>query len=162
MKKIFLAPLAFLAGVSIVYAQLPGCDKAITDAAKLITDAKAAGGTDANAKAQQIQSIHQALANVNLIAACGTDATIVKNVEAKRTDVQAGAPAGASGTTTAVSSASKPNFLGLALENGATTQTTSGTSSTLSINPWRFIDSIAHDEKRTINPNDTREASCFA
>lgn len=154
MRKILLAPLVLLAPASTAYAQLPSCVTAITDATSLITQAKATSATDANAKAQQIQTIHQALSNVNLIAACGTDATIVKNVEAKRTDVQAGAPAGASGTTTAVASASKPNFLGLALENGTTTQTTSGTSSTVSINPWRFVDSIAHDEKKTIDPND--------
>jgi hypothetical protein len=154
MKRMLLAPLALLAGASIVHAQLPSCTTAIADATTLIKQAKTTNATDAAARANQLQAIHQALSNIDLIAACGTQATIAKDIEAKRTDVQTGAPASTSGTTTAVASASKPNFLGLALENGTTTQTTSGTSSTVSINPWKFVDSIAHDEKQTLDPND--------
>ncbi len=153
MKRILLAPLALLTGASIVHAQLPSCTTAIADATTLIKQAKATSAMDA-ARDNQLQAIHQALSNIDLIATCGTQATIAKNVEAKRTDVQTGAPASASGTTTAVASASKPTFLGLALENGTTTQTTSGTSSTVSINPWKFVNSIAHDEKQTLDPND--------
>jgi hypothetical protein len=154
MKKIFLVHLAVLTCASASQAQLPNCTTAIADATTLIKQAKLTSATDATAKANQLQAIHQALSNINLIVACGAQATITKNVEAKRTDVQTGAPATASGTTTAVASASKPNFLGFALENGTTTQTTSGTSSTVSINPYRFVDSIAHDEKQTLDPND--------
>lgn len=152
MKRSFLAPLLVLSWASIVHAQLPSCGTAIADAVTLIKQAKATPATDAPSRANQLQAIHQALSNIDLIA-CGTQATIAKNLEAKRTDVQAGAPASASGTTTAVASASKPTFLGLALENGTTTQTTSGTSSTVSINPYKFVDSIAHDEKQTLDPN---------
>jgi hypothetical protein len=154
MKRMLLALLVLLVGTSVVHAQLPNCTTAIADATALIKQAKSTSASDAAAKASQLQTIHQALSNIDLIAACGTESTIVKNVEAKRTDVQPGAPASVSGTTTAVASASKPNFLGLALENGTTTQTTSGTSTTVSINPWKFVDSLAHDEKRTVDPND--------
>jgi hypothetical protein len=154
MKKTLLALLALLVGASVVHAQLPSCNTAISDATTLIKQAKATSATDAVSRANQLQAIHQALSNIDLIAACGTQATIAKNIEAKRTDVQAGASASASGTTTAVASASKPTFLGFALENGTTTQTTSGTSTTVSINPWKFVDSIAHDEKQTLDPND--------
>lgn len=146
----------------MTYAQFSSCATAAADAVDLIKKTKAAP------KEQEPDLIHDALSNVNLIAAWTAEATatetevataktkaaITKGIEAKRTDVQSGASAGASGTTTAVSSASKPNFLGLALQNGATTQSTTGTSSTISFNPWNFVDSIAHDERQTLDPND--------
>jgi hypothetical protein len=79
-----LAPLALLAGASIVHAQLPSCTTAIADATTLIKQAKTTNATDAAARANQLQAIHQALSNIDLIAACGTQATIAKDIEAKR------------------------------------------------------------------------------
>jgi hypothetical protein len=149
MRPTLFASIALVAGSSIIHAQLPSCTEAVANTVTAVTAAKLTSGKD-----NQLQGISQALSRIEFFAACGTEATIVKNMEAKRTDIQTGAPASASGSNTAVASASKPNFLGLALENGTTTQTTSGTSSTVSINPWRFVDSIAHDENQTIDPND--------
>jgi hypothetical protein len=154
MRIILALTLGLLFCSQAVWAQLPSCTTAISDATTLIKQAKSASATDAVSRANQLEQIHQALANIDLIAACGTAASITSIDETKRTDVQAGAPAGSSGTTTAVASASKTSFLGLALENGSTTQTTSGTSTTVSINPWKFVDSIAHDEKQNLDPND--------
>jgi hypothetical protein len=159
MKAQFFAPLALLGGAAVCSAQLPDCNAAVSDTVQAVTQAKSTSPVDRN-------QISNALSNLNLFASCapqgatankGADAAVARitqNAVQKRTDVQSGAPSAASGTTTAVSSASKPSFLGLALENGTTTQTTSGTSTTVSINPWKFVDSLAHDFKLHDDPND--------
>jgi hypothetical protein len=150
MKALYPAFLALLGGAGLASAQLPDCKTMVGETVKAITTAKSASPVDKG-------SVSNAISNLDLYAACtiaGAVPRIKRDAEVKRADVAPGAPAAASGTTTAVASASKPNFLGLALENGATTQTTSGTSTTISINPWRFVDSLAHDFKLHDNPND--------
>jgi hypothetical protein len=87
-------------------------------------------------------------------AADSTVKTIGSKMAVKRTDVQPGAAAGAAGSTTAVASASKPSLFGLALENGAITQTSQATSATVSVNPWKVVESLVHDENGTISPSD--------
>lgn len=60
-------------------------------------------------------------------------------VQEWRTDVQTGSPTSSAGTTSLVSKGSVPALLGLAVENGALTQTTSGTSITFRTNPTGLI-----------------------
>lgn len=142
--------VSLLACAGSVLAQVPTCDQAIVNAAADVTAAN-----------KDPQRIRQAL-TINRLAACAAEAAdasrvakiIGSRIEAKRTDVQAGAAAGASGTTTAVASASKPSLFGFALENGAVTQSTSSTSTTVSVNPWKLVSSFVKDENGTIDPSD--------
>jgi hypothetical protein len=61
-----------------------------------------------------------------------------------RTDVQTGTSSPSSpGSTSLVSKGSVPSLLGLAVENGALTQTTSGTSITFRTNPTGLIKALA-------------------
>jgi hypothetical protein len=171
MKQAIYFLAALLAGATGTKAATT-CDAEIGFAAAAITTAKAdiSNANVVTANLQQKRPIQGALANLTLLTACMNEAQsavandarvqnavhaiIAKHIEAKRMDVQAGAPSGASGTTSAVASASRPNFLGLALENGAVAQTTSTTSATISINPWKFVSSLAHDENVQVNPSD--------
>jgi hypothetical protein len=59
-----------------------------------------------------------------------------------RTDVQTGSPASSTGTTSLVSKGSVPSLLGLAVEDGALTQTASGTSVTFRTNPTGLISAL--------------------
>jgi hypothetical protein len=150
MKRPALALLILTCCATGVRAQqLLDCAKEIAQTVADINAAKANGNFSNAQKAQQISN---SLSRFELVATCANQVSVAKVVQAKRSDVQTGASSGTSGTTTAVASASKPDFLGLALENGTTTQTTSGTSSTVSINPWKFVDSIAHDGQFTVDP----------
>src|SRR5437867_4188559 len=62
--------------------------------------------------------------------------------EQSRTDEQIGSGSGASGTTSLASKGSVPAILGLAVENGALTQTTSGTTITFTGNPVGIVQAL--------------------
>jgi hypothetical protein len=66
-------------------------------------------------------------------------------VEEARTDKQVGAPAG-SGSTSLVSKGAVPGILGFAIENGALTQGTSGTTVTLRGNMVGWLDLLKNQE----------------
>jgi hypothetical protein len=66
-------------------------------------------------------------------------------VEEARTDKQVGAPVGA-GTSNLVSKGSVPGILGFAVENGALTQSTSGTTVTLRGNLVGWLDLLKNQE----------------
>ena len=66
-------------------------------------------------------------------------------VEEARTDKQVGAPAGA-GSTSLVSKGSVPGILGFAVENGALTQSTSGTTVTLRGNLVGWLDLLKNQD----------------
>jgi hypothetical protein len=68
------------------------------------------------------------------------DALDLRAVEDARTDKQIGAPAGGSGSSNAVSKGSVPAILGFAVENGALTETVSGTTMTLRGNLVGWLD----------------------
>jgi hypothetical protein len=66
-------------------------------------------------------------------------------VEEARTDKQVGAPAGA-GSTSLVSKGAVPGILGFAVENGALTQSTSGTTVTLRGNMVGWLDLLKNQD----------------
>ena len=72
--------------------------------------------------------------------------------ELKRIDKQIGSGAGTSGTTTLVSKGSVPALLGLAVENGAATQETSGTTITFRANPAGIIKALVKQDYLASGP----------
>ena len=77
-----------------------------------------------------------------VVAATADPETLRFIIEANRIDKQVGAPAGAKGSTSLVSSGSVPRLLGLALESGAVTGETSGTSLTFQTNPVGILSAL--------------------
>jgi hypothetical protein len=72
--------------------------------------------------------------------------SFLSDAEQRRIDKQVGSGAGANGTTTLVSKGSIPALLGLAVENGAATRETSGTTITFRANPTGIIKALVkHD-----------------
>src|SRR6266851_7224947 len=70
----------------------------------------------------------------------------LSEAEQKRIDKQVGTGAASSGTTSLVSKGSVPGLIGLALENGAATQETSGTTITFRANPTGILKALVkHD-----------------
>ena len=67
----------------------------------------------------------------------------VTEAQEQRVDQQIGAGPSASGTTSLVSKGGVPYLLGYAVENGAATETTSGTTATFRINPGGLIQTLA-------------------
>ncbi len=64
-------------------------------------------------------------------------------IEAERIDKQVGSSSSSSGTTSLTSNGSVPDLLGLAVENGALTQSVSGTTVTFRGNPAGIIEALA-------------------
>lgn len=77
-----------------------------------------------------------------VVAATADPETLRFIVEANRIDKQVGAPSGAKGATSLVSSGSLPRILGLALESGAVTALESGTSMTFHTNPVGLVSAL--------------------
>jgi hypothetical protein len=69
---------------------------------------------------------------------------LLQQLEARRADKQVGAGASARGTTTLVSKGTVPKILGLAVENGAVTQTQSGTTLTFRTSIGGAIQALAN------------------
>jgi hypothetical protein len=70
----------------------------------------------------------------------------LSEAEQKRIDKQVGTGAGSSGSTSLLSKVSVPSLIGFAVENGAITQETSGTTITFRANPAGIINAlINHD-----------------
>jgi hypothetical protein len=68
--------------------------------------------------------------------------TLRSEVQNWRVDVQTESPTSSAGTTSLVSKGSVPSLLGLAVENGALTQSASGTSITFRTNPTGLIKAL--------------------
>lgn len=79
-------------------------------------------------------------------------------VQEWRTDVQVGSTASSPGTTSLASLGSVPSLLGLAVENGALTQTTSGTSVTLRTNPTGLITALTKQRYAASGPDADQDA----
>jgi hypothetical protein len=80
-----------------------------------------------------------------LYAQARSSAVDASPVEEARTDKQVGAPAGA-GSSSVVSKGAVPGILGFAVENGALTQSTSGTTATLRGNLVGWLDLLKNQE----------------
>ena len=74
-------------------------------------------------------------------------------VQAWRTDVQTESPSSSAGSTSLVGKGSVPSLLGLAVENGALTQSTSGTSVTFRTNPAGMIKALQKYSYAESGPN---------
>jgi hypothetical protein len=72
--------------------------------------------------------------------------------EQKRIDKQVGSGASSTGTTSLVSKGSVPALLGLAVENGAATQETSGTTITFRANPLGIIKALVKQDYLASGP----------
>ncbi|MGH9383467.1 MAG: hypothetical protein ACRD2N_04170, partial [Vicinamibacterales bacterium] len=77
-----------------------------------------------------------------LYAQAHGESTDLRSVEEARIDKQVGAPGNGAGSTSAVSKGAVPSILGIAVENGALTQTTSDTTVTLRGNLVGWLDLI--------------------
>lgn len=74
------------------------------------------------------------------------------DVEDSRLDKQVGANSDSSGTTSLAVKGGVPAFLNWAVENGAASSTTSGTTTTFRINPVGFVESITGSAPVSIEP----------
>ncbi len=84
--------------------------------------------------------------------------SFLAEVEDRRKDKQEGSGASNSGTTSLVSKGSVSSLLGLAVENGALTQTVSGTSITFRTNPTGIIKALAKKDYMDSGPNSDSDA----
>jgi len=76
----------------------------------------------------------------------------LSEAEQKRIDKQVGNGAGSSGTTSLLNKVSVPSLIGLAVENGAITQETSGTTITFRANPAGIINALINHDYLTSGP----------
>jgi len=77
----------------------------------------------------------------------------LSEAEQRRIDKQVGNGSMSSGTTSLVSKGSVPSLFGLAVENGAVTQETSGTTITFRANPAGIINALVHHDYLTSGPD---------
>jgi len=84
------------------------------------------------------------------LAASDQDTAKAQSTTAQ-TNTQNGAPASSDGSTSAAQKVGIPQLLGLAVENGAVTNTTRGTTMTLSTTPYAFV--TAFDRKQDTAKN---------
>jgi hypothetical protein len=77
-----------------------------------------------------------------LYAQAHAESTDLRPIEEARVDKQVGAPGNGAGSTSAVSKGAVPSILGIAVENGALTQTTSDTTVTLRGNLVGWLDLV--------------------
>lgn len=78
--------------------------------------------------------------------------SFLSEAEQQRIDKQVGSGAHSSGSTSLVSKGSVPRLLGLAVENGAVTRETKGTTITFRINPAGFIKALEKQSFLTSGP----------
>lgn len=84
----------------------------------------------------------------------GTEAvkSFLSEAEQQRIDKQIGSGANSSGSTSLISKGSVPRLLGFAVENGALTRETNGTTITFRVNPAGFIKALAERDFLTSGP----------
>ena len=85
-----------------------------------------------------LEAIHPDCANAQLAQKAATQTAQAK-ATTSQSNAQTGAPASASGTTSAVQKVGIPQLLAIAVENGAIADSVSGTTMTLSTTPYGFI-----------------------
>ena len=84
----------------------------------------------------------------------GTEAvqSFLSEVEQQRIDKQVGSGADSSGSTSLVTKGSAPRLLGFAVENGAVTRETNGTTITFRVNPTGFVKALVERDFLTSGP----------
>jgi hypothetical protein len=92
--------------------------------------------------AERTAAVNLFLGRMSLVAAALDSGNLQFIIEANRIDKQVGGPSGSSGSTNLVTSGSVPRLLGFAVENGALSQTVSGTSITFRTNPAGLIQTL--------------------
>ncbi len=88
----------------------------------------------------------------------GLLSTFRSQVQEWRTDVETETPTSSAGTTSLVSKGSVPALLGVAVENGALTQTVNGTSVTFRTNPTGLIRALAKQSYAGSGPDADQDA----
>ena len=91
---------------------------------------------------------------VGYLAGLDSFPVFLSEVERQRIDKQVGSGANASGSTSLVSRGSVPALFGLAVENGAVTQNTNGTTITFRANPAGIIKALLKQDYLTSGSNE--------
>lgn len=121
-------------------------DADFNDLVAKITTIKNSGDSPANQAAKikiEFSDLHHPdLFGFALAIAIKPREAYVRAIEEARVDKQVGTNAAASGTTSLVSKGSVPSIIGLAVENGALTQSVTGTTMTFRGNPIGIIKAL--------------------
>src|SRR5215813_2850618 len=129
--------------------------KPFTKTINLIQQVKALNLPEAQARGRLSQAIGSNMLEwAEYLADPGAQALrpFLSEAEQKRIDKQVGNGAGSSGTTSLLNKVSVPSLIGLAVENGAITQETNGTTIIFRANPAGIINALVHHDYLTSGP----------